>query len=144
MKKRTSSKRFQPKIFTLLVFSIGLLLAAQWVVGLVRQFNSEERLKPYLGQYLYESVSGKVGHKVGEKATLFYRDGQLVARTESDLKEYVLTPDAQEGDFSILRAGFGLRFVREKTGKVVQLISRPNPSGFSFVLRKLDEDNGPR
>jgi CubicO group peptidase (beta-lactamase class C family) len=99
---------------------------------------SESELKPYLGKYRINKISHGWAMKIDSILELKLENGKLVSQSV-DLKKANTTwcPEA-DGDFYIKQEAYHVTFIKDSTGKIVGMISKPNLMGINFSARKLD------
>ena len=139
-KKRVSRKgrKFPQRLLALFFILAVLILFAMAAIAYFRNdMKKEERFLPYEGSYRFEEVDGPIGSKVGDLATIRYRDGCLVATVGDNPREIFLYPESGD-DFNVKQFNYHVTFLREAGGKVVGLASKTDKKIFYFMLQRVD------
>jgi hypothetical protein len=116
----------------------GVIVAVQIANIVKKDANSSLEMETYVGEYRFESISGKINQRVGNRIRIRNLGGQLHIITESDSTTYRLFRD-DEDYFHLEKPGNRVKFVRDAGGKVIGLVSLPYKSGLQFTIRKMEK-----
>jgi hypothetical protein len=141
-KKKTSKRgsRIHRAVYVLGFLAIGIL--SVFVIQAVQEIRAESRvfdeLSACAGSYKFESVSSQMTQKVGEVADVQVVGHLLALHIQDDTHEFKLI---RLGDdlFELKPGSLQLEFVRGEKGRVIGIVSKPNPQAIHFVLRKYEK-----